>query len=352
LRLLIVGSEPVDPSALATWCRTTGIPVINAYGLTETTITALCHEVSASFDDPIVPVGTPLNGVTAYVLDPELRPVPATIDGELYIGGVALANGYLGDPARTADRFVPDPYADGTRMHRTGDRARRRPDGTIEVLGRLDDQLKFNGYRVEPRQVEIALAAHPKITQAAATVHNGPDGTPRLCGYVVPGVPDDLRDHLAVLLPHHLIPTSLTALPTLPLTTSGKVDRAALPPPTFARAFTTAAPSTPWERRLATLWRDVLGVTELGVHDNFFDVGGNSAMLATLHRRLDMPIPLVELYQHPTIADLARHLSSAGTPPAAPQPSKTRQDLGRLAKLRRGRTNSGPCPGRACGNPV
>ncbi|WP_328609017.1 amino acid adenylation domain-containing protein [Amycolatopsis sp. NBC_00345] len=334
LRLLVVGSEQVDPGALAAWCRTSAVPVLNAYGLTETTITALTHRVEPDFAGDIVPVGTPLAGVVARVLDPELRPVPPGVEGELYVGGVALADGYLGDPALTATRFIPDPYAHGARLHRTGDRARRRADGAVEVLGRADGQFKVDGYRVEPHQVEAALAAHPEVEQAAVTVHKGQDGTPRLCGYVVPRVPDDLRAQLAHRLPYHLIPASLTALPALPLTASGKVDRGALPAPVRGPASAGPPPRTPWERKLVALLRDLLGTAEIGVHDNFFDLGGNSLTLATLHLRLDAPVPLVVLYQHPTVAGLAGYLSDGHDRSIGADRPEAKAGLSRLAGLR------------------
>ncbi|MDT8913181.1 AMP-binding protein [Amycolatopsis sp. PS_44_ISF1] len=334
LRLLVVGSEPVDPGALAAWCRGPAVPVVNAYGLTETTITALTHRIAPDFAGRSVPVGTPLAGVVARVLDPELRQVPPGVEGELYIGGVALADGYLGAPALTAARFVPDPGRRGARLHRTGDRARRHEDGTVEVLGRADGQFKVDGYRIEPHQVEAALTAHAEVEQAAVTVHKGSDGTPRLCGYVVPRVPDDLRAQLAQRLPYHLIPASLTALPVLPLTASGKVDRGALPAPGPGRASAAAPPRTPWERKLVTLLRELLGTEEIGVHDNFFDLGGTSLTLATLHLRLDAPVALVAFYQHPTVAGLAAYLSGGREREAPPAPA-AKAGLGRLAGLRR-----------------
>jgi hypothetical protein len=223
-------------------------------------------------------------------------------------------------------------------MYRTGDRARSRADGAIEILGRLDDQLKVNGYRVEPRQVETCLEAHPAVAQAAVAVHEGADGTPRLAGYVVrrdggTEPPADLRAHLAGRLPFHLVPTSLVALLDLPVTAGGKVDRTALskpprpaPPAPAPPAPAAPAPvSTSWERRLCQLWTDVLETPGIGVDDNFFDVGGSSYALATVHRRLGelygLSVPLVMLYEYPTVATLAQRLADAAGRPAAETPA-------------------------------
>ncbi|MBP0456868.1 non-ribosomal peptide synthetase [Streptomyces montanisoli] len=356
LRLLVVGSEPVDPAALATWSQYTGIPVINAYGLTETTITSLTHTTG---DVPLgrpVPVGTPIDGVRAYVLDGDLQQLPPGATGELFIGGAGLARGYLGAPATTADRFLPDPFAPGpgARMHRTGDLARRHPDGTLEVVGRIDEQLKVRGYRIEPGGVEAALCTHPDVVQAAVTARPGSDGTPRLAGYVVTrsgAVPEDLRAHLAGRLPVHLVPGVLTHLPSLPLSTSGKVDRKALPDPAPAAPATTAGPAavpgTDLERFLAGTWQDVLDLERVGIHDNFFDLGGTSFTLATVHGRLSdrlgRRLPLVSLYEHPTISALAGHLGTAGqdTAPSADRSAaadRLAAGRSRLGQRRRGRT--------------
>jgi amino acid adenylation domain-containing protein len=353
LRLMAIGSERVDAASLASWIRWSRVPVLNAYGLTETTVTALVHRVPADFRDPTVPVGTPLDGVAAYVLDSALRPVRPGGEGELYLAGAGLARGYLRLPGLTADRFVPDPYSPvpGGRMHRTGDRARLRGDGSIEVLGRLDDQLKVNGYRVEPLHVEAALTAHPAIAQAAVAVRTTADGVPRLVGYVIrvdgsTRIPDDLRTHLAALLPFHLIPAAFTALSALPVAPSGKIDRAALPEPESPHRATATAPVSPWEHTIRTIWQNVLAVDRVGMHDNFFDVGGTSFALATVHTRisrlLETPVPLTALYENPTVAALAHELSARHQNSPAPSPATgtpttpgARTGLGRLARKRR-----------------
>lgn len=331
LRLVVIGSEGVDAGAVASWCRSTEVPLINAYGLTETTITSLVHRIDAVHDAMVVPAGRPIDGVTAYVLDSELSPVADGTEGELYIGGLGVASGYLRCPEETAQRFVPDPFSDVTdaRMHRTGDRARRRRDGAIEVLGRLDEQVKINGHRVEPAQVEAALSAHPLVAFAAAAVRPGPDGRARLVGYVVrcdadAGVPADLRTHLADLLPAYLLPDTLVAVSELPVTSSGKLDRSALPDADpFIQRAPAVSPRTSMESRLLTVWCEVLGIDDIGIRDNFFDVGGTSATLAAVLSKINdivaEPIGLLTLFEHPTIVTLAAHLTqpiSAASPSA------------------------------------
>ena len=354
LRLLVVGSESVDAATLNTWCRDTGVPVINAYGLTETTVTAVIHAVEPPILGPGVPIGRPIDGVRAYVLDRELRPVPPGTPGELYLAGAALARGYLGRPDLTAQRFVPDPFGrPGGRMHRTGDRARWRTDGTIEVLGRADTQLKVGGYRVEPAQVEAAMSGHPDVAQSVVAIRPGAHGN-RLIGYVVPRtgtaqtpvVPADLRTHLSARLPAYLIPAAFVALEAMPVTAGGKLDRASLPDPT---TFAPARPGerngeavTDLERAVAAIWRDVLRLDRVGVHDNFFDLGGSSIALAGVHARLTdllgRRLPVVTLYEHPTIAALAGHLSEPVAPPSIDEPDdgrSLRAGRARLARQRR-----------------
>ncbi|MEV4275057.1 non-ribosomal peptide synthetase [Actinoplanes xinjiangensis] len=348
LRLLVVGSEPVDPSALRAWQEFSTVPVINAYGLTETTITSLTHPLTGSTGDGGVPVGTPISGVRAYVLDEHLNRVPAGVTGELYIGGAGLARGYLGRADLTAERFLPDPYAvaPGSRMHRTGDLARRRHDGAVEVLGRADAQLKVRGHRIEPGEVESGICTHPDVIQTAVVARAGADGTARLAAYVVSRsgtVPEDLRRHLSARLPVYLIPDSFTCLPLLPALPSGKVDRTALPDPQppVTRGIGRTEAGTATEHLLATVWRDVLGLDRVGTDDNFFDLGGTSYTLATVHARLGEHfdgLPLIALYEHPTISALAGHLTHTGERTVAAGDADARHiGRSRLHRRRQGR---------------
>jgi amino acid adenylation domain-containing protein len=352
LRLLVIGSETVDPASVRAWSQKSTIPILNAYGLTEATVTSVVHRVQPLPAVGVVPVGTPVDGVEAYVLDEELEPVPVGVPAELHLAGEGLARGYLGRPDLTAERFLPNPFSDvpGARMYRTGDRARWRADGVLEVLGRIDGQLKVRGYRIEPGEVESALCRHPDIVQAAVVARPDADGALQLVGYVVPRdgrtVPADWRTRLSEQLPAYLTPTVLVGLDALPTTVGGKVARSALsdvatvPARTPSRTIT--PPRTVLQRQLHRIWHDVLAVDAVGIEDNFFDVGGNSFSLARVHARivelLGQQLSLVALYEHPTISALADHLTRPAvpaTPPAEPTRAHDRLLAGRARLARR-----------------
>ncbi len=308
LRTMVSGSDRLSPAAAATWLDRTGVRLLNAYGPTETVITATVHEVRPGHP---VTVGTPVGDRVAHLLDEHLRPVD---EGELYLGGSLLAAGYLGDGGRTAARFVADPFSaePGARMYRTGDRARRTAGGELEFLGRADDQVKIRGFRVEPGEVENALAAHPAVTACAVVPHEAASGT-QLAAYVVAEHPleyPELREFLAQSLPEHLIPASVTPLPQLPLTAAGKVDRAALPEPARAEAGY-RAPRTPAEQLLAAIWADVLGVGRVGLDDNFFHLGGDSLTAVRVAGRvLEVfgPVSPYRIFDAPTLERFAAEM--------------------------------------------
>jgi len=333
LRLLVVGSEPAHRETLVRWRRHSTIPVINAYGLTETTVTVTTETFEAAPDETdTLPIGRPLAGCTALILDAALLPVPAGTAGELYLGGACLARGYLGMPARTADRFVPHPNPPerGARLYRTGDLVRERPDGALEFLGRLDGQIKVRGHRIEPAEVAAALTSHPLLAQAYVSTDRDAQGAVRLVGYVVPGdsrrVPSGamLRAHLSEQLPAYMVPQAFVVLDALPLTPTGKVDSRALPP---VRALESAAPYVApegaLEERLAEIWREVLGLPRVGREDDLFDLGGHSLTVARIAARIraelgnELGVP--DLFDHPTIAVLAAWLAGDdGSRPALP----------------------------------
>jgi hypothetical protein len=268
-----------------------------------------------------VPLGQPVAGARAFVLDRHGQPVPVGIPGELHLGGPGVARGYLGRPDLTAERFLPDPFSGepGARLFRTGDRVCWRADNELEFLGRLDDQLKLRGVRLEPAEIESALAAHPAVQACAVAVREPRPGDPRLVAYLVPRqsspTPDELSRFLRERLPASWVPSAFVTLPALPHLPGGKVDRAALPVPGSARPDlgTSYVPArNRLERRIAGLWREVLQIERVGVDDNFFDLGGRSLLLARVQGRLcevlRREIPMIDLFRHPTVAALARHL--------------------------------------------
>ncbi|MCG8927146.1 non-ribosomal peptide synthetase [Lentzea sp. CC55] len=315
LRLLVVGGDALQAQHARTAReRRPGLRIVNAYGPTETTMTCTVHtlgEIGAH-----VPIGRPFAGMRAFVLDPWLRPVPAGVAGELFVGGPGVARGYVGRPDLTAERFVPDPTRPGARLYRTGDRARWRADGTLEFLGRADDQVKIRGFRVEPGEVEALLTTHGDV-RAAAVVALASGTGKRLVAYVVTDAATaELRAFLRGKLPDYLVPSAFVTLDALPLTANGKLDRRALPEPPAPEADGAyVAPRTEGERALAGIWERLLGTGRVGVHDNFFELGGDS--IASLQvvaraRAAGLGLAVADLFTHQTVAELA----AAATVPA------------------------------------
>ncbi|MBH1934821.1 amino acid adenylation domain-containing protein [Streptomyces sp. AV19] len=303
-----------------------GLPyrLMNSYGPTENTVASTEHEVDAAGDAPLNCVGRPLPGTRLLVLDDGGRRCPAGTTGEIHLAGRGLAVEYLGRPELTAERFrTVEPDGEPLRVYRTGDLGRWLADGTVEYLGRADRQLKIRGYRVEPGEIEHFLLRQPEVAHAAVT--GDPHRTPALVGYVTARngrTPDTdaLLRRARAELPEFMVPEALVVLPALPLTTSGKVDHAALPAPERADLVGTGgyvSPGTGTERRVAALWSGVLGLERVGAHDNFFDLGGNSLALAKLHGRLatefGRELPITALFEHTTVAALARLLDADGT---------------------------------------
>ncbi|WP_069162745.1 non-ribosomal peptide synthetase/MFS transporter [Nocardia altamirensis] len=325
VRLLIGGGEEwrVREFDLARRLVGPANRVVNAYGVTEVSVDNVWFEGSVDHLPATapLPIGKPFPNNRVYVLDAYRQPVPAGIIGELYLGGVGVADRYHDRPELTATRFVPDPFAPepGARMYRTGDAARWRLDGEVDFLGRLDGQVKVNGYRIETGEVEAALGALPGVIGCAVTVQTLSTGLARLVGYVVPQAGAELdeaamRDALGAGLPTHLVPARILTLPQLPLTPNGKLDRKQLPePPESAGAGTESAPRTPTEQRIAAMWAEVLGVAEFGIDDTFFALGGDSFAALKVIRRIEPAPALIELYQHPTIRRLAALLDGRTT---------------------------------------
>ncbi|MFI0757760.1 amino acid adenylation domain-containing protein [Streptomyces anulatus] len=335
LRLVVLGGEPLDARPLLGWfdrhpedrCR-----LVNMYGITETTVhvtaaTVTRREALAGSRS----VGRPLPGWSVRVLDPHGRPVPPGAPGEIHVGGAGVALGYLHRPAPTAERFVPDVVDPAGRLYRSGDLGRLLPDGTLEHLGRIDDQVKVRGFRIEPGEIRHVLLEDPAVSAAAVTVTGGAGGDAaavRIDAYVVPAPgagedPGSVRDRAARLLPPHMVPATVTVLPALPLTANGKLDPARLPAPGTRRTPAPAVPAAPAAPAadapeapaavLAGIWRDVFGVEEIGPDDDFWDLGGNSLYairIGTLARERGLPgVALRQLYLTPTLGALSEALA-------------------------------------------
>ncbi|MCQ4207932.1 non-ribosomal peptide synthetase [Streptomyces longispororuber] len=329
VRHLVAGGDVIQPGPVGRLLAAhPGITFTNGYGPTEnTTFTTTWTTDSATGDDlDSIPIGTPVNGTRIAVLDSALRPVEKGACGELYVSGAGLAHGYLGQPGATADRFVPDPFASepGARMYRTGDLVRLRPDGACEFVGRVDDQVKILGHRVEPVAVETALHRLPNVSRTAVVVRTAADGTKRLVAYVVPedvqppNWGERLREQLRATLPTPMIPWAVLVRDTLPLTGNGKIDRSALPVPDLtARNVPNefVSPRTDLEHRLAELWQGVLGVERIGADDDFFDLGGHSLnateLLVAVRTEFGVTIPARVLYLQPTLGELGEQLENA-----------------------------------------
>jgi amino acid adenylation domain-containing protein len=315
LRTLISAGEALTPGIVDRWSR--GRRLLNAYGPTETTVCATVSEPLRS--GSVIDIGQPLPNIRVYILDAGLRPTPAGVVGELHVGGEPLARGYAGQPDVTAARFLPDPFAasEGARMYRTGDRARRAHDGRIEYLGRVDFQVKLRGYRVELEEIDARLERLPHVARACTIVREDRAGDRRLVAYVVArgAQKPEPRDLLAALrseLPDYMLPSPIVVLDAFPLTSSGKVDRARLPAPGLARAVMTEGAVTPrndTERAIAAIWSDVLQLGAIGVHDNFFDLGGHSLLMLQAHGKLKQAfakeISMIQMFGYPTIETLA-----------------------------------------------
>ncbi|MCY1015549.1 non-ribosomal peptide synthase/polyketide synthase [Pyxidicoccus sp. MSG2] len=322
LRVLLTGGDRLRqrPRAEAPF------QLVNHYGPTESTVVTTCATVAVEGTEAgLPPIGRPIANTRVYVLDRELQPVPVGVTGELYVGGAGLARGYLNQPALTAERFIPHPFSVelGARLYRTGDRVRWRADSALEFLGRADEQVKVRGFRIEPGEVEAALLQHANVREAVVVAREDGPGGKRLVAYVVPHstapVATALRDFLLHHLPEHMVPAAFVTLEALPLTPNGKVDRKALPAPEThgtASASGYAAPSSPTEEKLASIWASVLRVRQVGVRDNFFALGGDSILsLQVISRAHQVGLKLTprQLFQHPTVEQLARVVQLAST---------------------------------------
>ncbi|TQC50217.1 amino acid adenylation domain-containing protein [Rhodococcus sp. WS4] len=318
---VLVGTETVPPELIGRWAER--LNLLAAYGLTEATVNNTLWQAQPGWNSA-VPIGIPDPNEQAYVLDDRLLPVPPGVAGELYIAGRGLARGYLGRPDLTSGRFVPSPFGEpGSRMYRTGDRARWRADGNIDFLGRVDDQVKIRGFRIELGEIIAALGSHPAVKQSAVVADRSGDIV-RIVGYVTAtdghGAgevdPQAVREHAAARLPDYMVPTLVVVLNgDLPLTPNGKLDRKALPLPDWSALTGDGTPQTPEQKEIADAFAEILHLPSVGIHDNFFDLGGNSMasmrLVGRLRRRFAVDIGIRDVFDSSTVAGLAAIVAAA-----------------------------------------
>lgn len=321
---LVLGGEALQASSVNPWLHTGQVSIVNEYGPTETVVGCCVFETNDSVRG-LVPIGKPIEGMRMYVLDSNLQLLPAGIAGDLYIGGLGLARGYLARPAHTAMSFIPDPFYQqedhpGARLYRTGDRGRYLPNGDLVFLGRKDKQIKFNGYRIELGEIEVVLAQVPGVKEVAVMMREDRPGVIRLVAYYSCHrddslTPQQLRDALKDQLPEYMIPTAFVSVTEMPLSTHGKVDVSALPPPSGepAEAYDKVAPSGDLQVTIAKVWCEVLGCSQVNPTDNFFDLGGNSLLILQAFKKLGSILPadcqVIDLFKYPTIKTLAEFIA-------------------------------------------
>ena len=321
----------------------------NLYGPTEASVDVTFWKCERGSNASIVPIGRPVANTQIYILNESMQPVGVGEPGELHIGGVQLARGYLGRPDLTAEKFVPDPFSEDStaRLYKTGDLAQFREDGNVLYLGRIDHQVKIRGFRIELGEIEAALAAHPDVEQCVVVAREDQPGDRRLVAYIVPRM--EISDKpLALLLkeklPEYMVPSAFVFLAAFPLNANGKLDRKALPAPApqrELRGVDFAAPRTDVERRIAGVWESVLQVQGIGIRDNFFDAGGNSLKLIQAHtllrEELKVDVPITALFEHPTIISLADYLNKGdgGNSAAVDRATKQREAMARRREVRK-----------------
>ena len=331
VRLVIIGGEKAAFDRVAAWHKLAGesVRLVNTYGPTETTVAVTMCDLRPRDDSNglnTVPIGRPFKNATVYLLDESLGPVPVGVPGELHIGGPGVARGYVNRPELTAEKFVQDPFSGNgdARLYKTGDLVRYRSDGNIEFLGRIDNQIKIRGFRVELEEIEQALRSESGVTDCVVVLREDSDGDKRLIAYVVREAHSqltigELRNHLKTKLPSYMVPASFEVIEALPLLPNGKINRRALPEPQSTRSEVDesfVAPRTPIEQLLAVEWCEVLKLERIGIHDNFFELGGHSLLAAKVVSRvrssLEVELGMVDLFQAPTIASLAALLFPRG----------------------------------------
>jgi len=323
--VIVVAGEALPGKAADRWLRLLGPGrLINEYGPTEASVGTSIFPIVEPARTEIVPIGRPLPNMTMYVLDAQMQPVPIGVLGELYVGGTGVARGYTGKPVLTAERFLPDPFGPpGARLYRTGDAVRMGPDGAVAFAGRVDDQIKMRGYRIEPGEIRSVLLDHAGVRDAVVIAHDYGAEDRQLVAYCVamadgPLSADELARHCATRLPDYMVPAVFVPLERIPLNANGKVDRAALPAPERAAApGATTGPQTPLQEQIAQVWCSVLDRDRVGIHDNFFDLGGHSiravALVGAL-RAAGLDVSVRDVFEHRTVAALAAALATQSGP--------------------------------------
>lgn len=322
LRHVWCGGEVLTPELYERFRRRCGARMYHGYGPAEATIGVTCRAYESADHVRDITIGRPNPNTRVYLLDGRRKPVPPGVLGEIHIGGLPLARGYLNDPVRTAERFVRDPFGGDGRLYRTGDLARYRRDGQIEFVGRADNQVKINGRRVELEEIEAKLAAHPQVRQAVVLLRTRGRHGRRLVAFAATGgtaaEPDALRSWLADRLPSYMVPSAVIVLPELPLKNSGKVDKDALSSTDVPEADRGGAVYSPprgtLQRTVADIWARTLGVERVGAEENFFDLGGHSLLVVKvqneIRRELGRDVPVVALFENTTVASVARYLDT------------------------------------------
>jgi amino acid adenylation domain-containing protein len=337
-KFLVLGGEAARWDLIERVRKLGSCAVLNHYGPTEATVGCCTFSVDQvevrAWEPATVPIGQPIANDQVYVLDPEMKPVPVGVVGELCIGGAGIAQGYLNQPQQTSERFIADPFSSEPtrRLYRTGDLARFLPDGNVEFLGRIDQQVKIRGFRVEPAEIEAVLKLHPAVRQAAVVPYEDKTGEKRLAAYIVGRFRhQELVAHLNQYLPDYMVPSALVAVESLPLTANGKLDRRALPPPQLeAAVHERIAPRNPEEQKLAEIWQQVLKRESLGVTDDFFELGGHSLLatqiISRIRNQFRVQMPLQVFLQNPTIAALASQI------PNHPPIESEQEEMARLLR--------------------
>ena len=345
LRLLIFGGESLEINSLQPWFDRHGDQspqLVNMYGITETTVHVTYRPLSrADANSTASVIGRPLPDLQVYLLNEYLQPVPVGVPGEMYVGGAGVTRGYLNRPELTTERFIPSPFdpplpplnkggtQGGAKLYKTGDLARYLPNGELEYLGRIDNQVKIRGFRIELGEIEALLASHPQIWETVVLVLDDTTGDKRLVAYIVPQSEititiDEIRQFLKAKLPDYMVPNAFVILAALPLTANGKIDRRALPPPESGSEVSDkyVVPRTPMEEILATIWSEVLKVEKVGINDNFFELGGHSLLatqlVAQIRDRLKVELPLRQLFNTATLAELAQGIEQLKQQKSAP----------------------------------